>query len=73
LLALLAAAVSARAADRVGAVNPPKCAVCHKEFEAAAPQLRLVAEDVNTGQWVSLPNTRIMLCQNCGVLSLAAV
>lgn len=51
----------------------PMCRVCGTRFEKDAPVYSLVVSNVPGGDIVSLPNTRLLVCQECGVCKVVAV
>ena len=72
ILGLLMAAVTGRSAEIFGQRNGPKCAVCSTPYEVDVPEYSLVV--ANPDQTLaSLPGTRLLVCQKCGVMSIASV
>jgi hypothetical protein len=50
----------------------PMCRVCGTRFSPDIPAYSLVVANVAGGDIVYLPNTRLLVCQNCGTCKVTA-
>ena len=55
-----------------GAKNQPRCAVCGTRFQERLPPYALIVMDMSDRNQCTLPNTRLLVCQECGTCKVVA-